>query len=164
MSLILSNFPLLLQMPFSRLDMDHDLLGMGSWIDDRAASQPSTTQSQERGSVRHYLPPLAETDRHGSFFKGAEHIESSRGSHESEHSKSEDKLADGTTRDAIGEIRVTQTVTVDGRQRGNKATAKPSRAPSVVERQLLKQARVYLPLDEYEGMHYYTQYLTWHAS
>lgn len=107
-------------MSFSRLDMDHDLLGVGSWIDVRAASQPSITRPHERGSVRHYLPPLAETDRHGPSLKGAEYIKASRESHDSEPSKSEDELPDGTTRDAIGESRVVQTVKAEGRQQGNR--------------------------------------------
>lgn len=99
--------------------MDHDLLAVGSWIDDSAANQLLTMRLQERRSVRHYSSSVVQTDRHGCCLNEAEHIEVGRESRHSQLSRSKDELLDVTPREAICEIRAVQMVKAEGRQQGN---------------------------------------------
>ncbi|KAI1111835.1 hypothetical protein F5Y14DRAFT_301615 [Nemania sp. NC0429] len=139
------------KMTFSKLDMDKDLLGVGSWIDDTADKEPSTAQPGKGGGMSHGEFPFAEARRHECFFKGAESVDSGQESQRSELFESEDEPTDGITTTGIGESRVVQ-IKAGGRRQGNQATRCQgvSRASPAVEQQLLQQDCAHVLRDEFK--------------
>ncbi|KAI1346451.1 hypothetical protein F5Y01DRAFT_319741 [Xylaria sp. FL0043] len=154
-------------MPLFNQSMDTDLLQVGSWADDRALNQSSTSWPRpEAGAERRIDPgienPGTKTHHPEPWSDRIEQAKSSRQFHQRRHPKSKDELLDWPSRNARKEVRATQTtqrpdhcypacfVKGEERQQGNKATSKLPGSLSKVERRLLKQASAPFLLDGLE--------------
>ncbi|KAI1276088.1 hypothetical protein F5Y07DRAFT_399860 [Xylaria sp. FL0933] len=154
-------------MPLFNQFMDTDLLQVGSWADDRALNQSSTSWARPEAGAERRMDlgienPGTKTHRPEPWSDRIERAKSRLQFDQRRHPKSKDELLDWPSRNARKEVRVTQTtqrpdhcypacfVKYEKRQQGNKATAKLPGSLSKVERRLLKQASCPFLLDGLE--------------